>query len=162
MGNSQMILIVGAIVLLSVLSINANRSILTSTETTVNSEAILAATAMANELMNEICTKAYDEASVTSLITETNIPNSFTSSQYLGPDGENYPAFDDIDDFNGYSRVTPSPRTGNFSSQVTVDYVNINNPDVAVAMKTRLKRIEVAVTNTTLLDTLRLYYYSCY
>jgi len=175
MGNSQLMLVIGAIILLSILIMNANRSILNSTELTVNSETILAANALANEMMKEICTKAFDDTTVASYIDESNLPNTLTSPQSLGPDSgetyiriedniDDYTQYDDIDDYTGHSDTLSTPRTGDYIINISIGYVDLLiDPELIVtAQPTRTKRIEVGVSNPNLSDTLRLYYYPSY
>ena len=167
MNGSQMILVLGAIVLFSFIIINVHRSILNSTELTLEAECIIAANAVASEMMNEICSKAFDEATVSVDLDEAKIPGSFTS---LGLEGEAIcadtalvcPTYDDIDDYNGYSRKLWTPRIDTLTANVSVAYADTAKPDLIVYQKTRIKRIEVAVTNKIFPDTLRLFYYSCY
>ncbi len=75
------------------------------------SENIADATFYAQELMEEVKSKGFDE----------NITPPWTKT--LGPDsGETYPNFDDIDDFNGYS---DTPAAG-FTRSVAVDFVRLS------------------------------------
>ena len=160
MNYSQILLVLGAIVILSLISLNVYRSILNSSELTIDSESIITANAVANDILTEITSKSFDEATVSTILEEDNIPTAFTTTAGFGPDDESYPAYDDIDDFDGYSTVISTPRLGNFDVNVSVDYVHMNNPDVVLASKTRTKRIIVTVTNSVLVDTLKLYYYA--
>ncbi|MEK6563609.1 MAG: hypothetical protein AABZ65_01085 [Candidatus Omnitrophota bacterium] len=68
----------------------------------------------AQELMEEIKTKAYDE----NKLDDTGPP--WSSS--LGANSESYPNFDDVDDYNNYSDV-PTP---GYNRQVAVSYVRLN------------------------------------
>jgi hypothetical protein len=79
-----------------------------------------------------------------------------TPAANLGPDGpESYPQFDDVDDFAGLHR-SHSGVHGAFTVDVDVFYVSPTDPDSAVAYRTRLKRMEVAVAGEALPDTLRM------
>ena len=168
MSGSQMILVLGAIVLFSFIIINVHRSILNSTELTLEAECIIAANAVANEMMNEICSKAFDEATVLADLDEDyNIASLFAATASFGQNkdsGESNPdsAFDDIDDFDGYSKPDTLARVGIFTANVSVAYADTDSLDLIMYQKTRIKRIEVAVTNKIFPDTLRLFYYSSY
>ena len=162
-----MILVLGAIMLFSFIIINVHRSILNSTELTLEAECIIAANAVANEMINEICSKAFDEATVLADLDEAYIPSSFVATASFGQNkdsGESNPdsAFDDIDDFDGYSKPDTLARVGIFTANVSVAYVDTDSLDLIVYQETRIKRIEVAVTNKIFPDTLRLFYYSSY
>lgn len=74
------------------------------------SEAMADAMFYAQQLMEEIKSKTFDE----------NTESPWSAS--LGPNGgESYPNYDDVDDFNGYS---DSPAT-NYSRSVVVDYIRL-------------------------------------
>ena len=66
------------------------------------------------ELMEEIKTKAYDEKK----LDDSGPP--WSSS--LGADGESYPNFDDVDDYNNYS---DAPTSG-YARQATVAYIQLS------------------------------------
>ena len=101
--------------------------------------AISQATFYAQELMEEIKSKDFVD------------PDDPTNPA-LGPNGETYPNFDDVDDFNGCtdSRVT-TPASG-YARSVTIDYVSLNtgtDPDSweASGSPTDYKRITVSVSH---------------
>jgi len=110
------------------------------------SATISQATFYAQELMEEIKSKEFVD------------PEDSTNPA-LGPNGETYPNFDDVDDFNGHSDSV----TG-YSRCVTVDYVNLNGsnwggnctpdtptnctpPNCASSDATDYKRIRVLVSH---------------
>lgn len=77
------------------------------------SELLADSTFYAQQLMEEIKSKNFDE----------NQSPPWTSSASFGPDGaENYPDFDDVDDFNGR---LDSPASG-FTRSVTIDYIRLS------------------------------------
>lgn len=103
----------------------------------IRAEAISMATFYAEQMLEEIKTRRFDE--------NTSSPWSAT----LGPEsGETYPTgFDDIDDFNG--RVD-TPATV-YRRTVTVDYVVLNGANwVHSAASTNFKRVVVSVSRTDL------------
>lgn len=71
----------------------------------------------AQELMEEIKTKAYDEKK----LDDSGPP--WSSS--LAADGESYPNFDDVDDYNNYS---DAPASG-YARQATVAYIQLSGND---------------------------------
>ena len=74
--------------------------------------AISQATFYAQELMEEIKSKDFVD------------PDDPTNPA-LGPNGETYPNFDDVDDFNGYSENPISDAPG-YNRCVTVDYADLS------------------------------------
>ena len=73
-------------------------------------EAIDDSTFYAQELMEEIKSKAYDENGASPW------------SPNLGPNAESYPNYDDVDDFNGYS---DTPASG-YTRAAMVDYIMLS------------------------------------
>lgn len=160
MGESQMFLVLGAIVLLALLVLNVNRTILSSTDNTLQAQAITATTSVAQQTIDLIKSKSFDESTVNAAVTDIN---NFTSPASLCPEsGETVHSFNDVDDYKNYSTIVNTPRLGNISVLVNVGYVNTNDVDVLVSSRTRMKRIEVKAKSIYLPDTLRLYYYSSY
>jgi len=160
MNGSQQLLVIGAILLFSFLTLTANRAIRTSIELTIDAEDIITATSIGEELIAEVANKAFDEAIFTVDMPKTD---DFTSSANLGPEsGESYPGFDDVDDFNYFTKTVDTPRIGQFTVNVLVDYVNPAHPDTKVTSQTNMKRIKVWVNNNSLTQPIVLYYYSCY
>ncbi len=160
MDNSQMFLVLGAVVLLAILVLNVNRTILSSTDNSLQAQAITTTTSVAQQTIDLISSKSFDESTISAAVTDIN---NFTAPASLGYDsGESVNSFDDVDDYKNYSDVVSTPRLGNVSVRVNVGYVNTNLPDVLVSSRTRMKRIEVKAKTIYLPDTLKLYYYSSY
>ena len=152
--------LIGAIVLLAALVLNVNQAILHSSDNSYESEAILTATNVAQGLLDEITSKEFDEKCVNTYVEEAS---GFTAPDSLGfESGESYPNFDDIDDFDNYTRTDATSRMGNFDSVVDVCYVDPAAPDTEVNYKSHTKRITVSVTSDYLIGTLRLNYYLSY
>ena len=160
MDNSQMFLVLGAVVLLAILVLNVNRTILSSSDNSLQAQAITTTTSVAQRTIDLIKSKSFDESTVNTAVTDIN---DFTAPASLGYEsGETANTYDDVDDYKNYSTTIVTPRLGNVSVLVKVGYVNTNQPDVLVSTKTRMKRIEVKTVSIYLPDTLRLYYYSSY
>jgi hypothetical protein len=160
MDNSQMALLLGAIVLLAILVLNVNRTILSSTDNSFQAQSITATTSVAQQTIDLISSKSFDESTVNDAVTDTN---NFTEPSSLGPEsGESVASYDDIDDYRNYSTIVSTPRLGNVSVLIKVGYVNPTLPDVLLSSRTRMKKIEVRAKSIYLPDTLRLYYYSSY
>jgi len=155
-----MALVVGAVVLLAALVLNVNRSLLKSTDQTIHAEAVIAGTSAAQQVIDVISSKEFDEACVGTYIE--NVAD-FTSPAYLGSDGsETVSQYDDVDDYNNFTTTIATPRMGNFTAGVKVNYVNPASPNINSNVRTRMKKIQVNVTSSYLPDTLKMYYYSSY
>ena len=160
MDNGQMFLVLGAVVLLAILVLNVNRTILFSSDNSLQAQAITTTTSVAQQTVDLISSKSFDESTISAAVTDIN---NFTAPASLSYEsGESVNSFDDVDDYKNYSAVVSTPRLGNVSVRVNVGYVNTNLPDVLVSSRTRMKRIEVKAKTIYLPDTLRLYYYSSY
>ena len=111
----------------------------------MNREAISVAGSLAEELMEEIESKNYDN----------NPESPWTQKQNLGPDGtETRETFNDVDDFEGWSE-NPIPGFSGYSSSVEVYYVKPKNlddinpePPIGPTEYTDFKKIIVTVTHS--------------
>lgn len=160
MGGGQMALIVGTVVLLAALVLNVNRSLLKSTDQTIEAEAILAGTSAAQQVIDLISDKEFDEAAIGTYIENVS---DFTSPASLGSDaGETINNYDDVDDYNGSSLSVATPRMGNYTAWIDVHYVNPASPGTISGSRTRMKRIDVSVYSSYLPDTLEMFYYASY
>ena len=153
--SNQMLLAIAGLFLLSIVTLTFNRSVSGQQTTMINNEAILTATALAQGMIDEISTRAFDEKTRSAGVTSSD---SLTTNGSLGPDtGESTVSqFDDIDDFNNYTKTSNLFRLGNFDFAVKVYYVQNMYPDTKIYTRSFSKRIDVAVYNSYLPDTLKL------
>jgi hypothetical protein len=162
MNLGQTMLMIMFFVLMTVLFMNAFRTLSDADTQVLTAEAYKTASDLAQSLMAEIQTKKFDENSdPTTLQTSYS---TFTSPWGLGTDGgesitlpDTYPyhsisTYDDVDDYNGYTRLenTTNGLSG-FKDSVVVYYVQMTNPPSYYYGKWWTKRIEVWVTNTNYL-----------
>ena len=160
MDNSHMVLVHGATMLLSILILNVNRTVLSYKDNSLQAEAITATSSVAQQMIDLIKSKAFDQQTVNASVTDIN---DFTSPNALGPGGgETFSTFNDVDDYNNYSAIVSTPRLGGVSILVKVRYVDPVQPDITVGTRTRMKRTQVNTYSVYLPDTLKLYYYSSY
>lgn len=157
MGTGQMMITIGALLLLSLVILRVNNGFL-STNTAVNQTKYeVMATSLGTSIMEEATDKAFDEQ--TKVASVSNV-NSLTAPGSLGTEsGEVYPAFDDFDDYNGYVRTTagdPTFLSADFTARCVVDYVTPASPNTTSGSRTWHKRLRVTVTSPSLPDTIRL------
>ncbi len=159
--GSQQLLAIGSIFLVTMLALNFYTSNTNQMEVSVSNEAIISGTGIAQGMIDNILTRAFDETTVSSSVSSTS---SLTSSANLGPDaGENNIfMFDDIDDFKNYSAVDSSTRLSNYNVSVDVNYVVNLNPENNSLSPTFAKRIDVSITGMYLTDTLTLFHIVTY
>ena len=114
--NSNLMLTIGGLVLLSTLIIAANRFILNQKTLALESEYVMTAISLGQSIINEAKEKSFDNIADTGKVYNVNQLTDFT---HFGPDaGEAIPLpdsltnstylsalkYNDIDDYNGYSR----------------------------------------------------------
>jgi hypothetical protein len=140
----QTLLVMGAMVLLSIAVLSANRIILDRTNSGYQTQAIFAAVPIAEAKLDEIRRKAFDEKSINKRIYAAS---NFTSSSLLGKDaGETTTVnYDDIDDYNRDSVKISTPVLDNFWVASRIQYVSESDPDQLSSSPTFFKRITVTV-----------------
>lgn len=146
MGNNQY-LSIGAIALLALISLRFNTTLLENRTTEIENKVYLTAFSLADDLIEEIKQKAFDEQTVE---WRAITADQLSSYDLFGPvdDGESSVFyFDDIDDYHGYSKAVSLPHAENYSVTSTVDYVTANNQDVTSLSQTFFKRVVVRVTS---------------
>jgi hypothetical protein len=152
---SDLLYLMAGMVLFSILVTNTNTSFVRNSTMIVESEIEYSAIAIAQSIIDEARTKAFDEILVggsnilgdPETILPAQIPVSFTSPNGLGPEaGEVYPNFNDFDDFNNLT-ITRTTGYGDFNISVSVFYVNPNNPSTNIGARSISKRIVVNITN---------------
>lgn len=142
--KSQIILIVGVIMLLAQVSMNVNGSVLNSKDFSYENEALIAASSFAQSMIRQISNRKFDEKVIAKGVTSTD---SLTAPEYLGSDfGETEATFDDVDDYHGLSRTLTNGRLGNFAMNVSVSYTSPASPGTVSATRTFLKRVQVTVS----------------
>jgi hypothetical protein len=169
MNTGQMLLVLGALVLLSMVSISINSMIINKTSTMLEAEADLNAVSLAQSMLDEIMKKSYDAATAggakvfdsTAFTIATGLgPNASESGLVSLPDslartGSTPPSIDsmfrsdkyynDVDDYNGYKRIAYSTTMGNFNIIDTVLYVTEADPNVKSSTQTFYKKVVVTV-----------------
>jgi len=154
MNTGQMLLTVGAMVILSLIILRTNNNNLNTNTTLFNTKFEVLATSLGTSIIEEANSKSFDE------FTDTASAESvadLTSVLLLGPEtGEEYPDFNDFDDFNNYSRIDSSMPSAIFNISCNVDYVTHSNPDVVSNLRTWNKKIRVTITSRSMRDTIRM------
>ncbi|MCX8105275.1 MAG: hypothetical protein N3D80_05300 [Ignavibacterium album] len=146
MNNIQTLLSIGSIGLFSFVSLNFNSAVLQNLSVEVESKVYLTAFSLADDMIEEIKQKAFDEETIT--FRSIN-PDELTESLYLGPEtGEsNVTQYDDIDDYDDYVRPVSLPHAENYNVTCRVDYVSGSNPGQTSLVQTYFKRVRVTVTS---------------
>jgi hypothetical protein len=169
--GSNMILTIGALVLFGTFLSSSNRLMTGNTQIATQNEYNLTALALAQSVIDEAKIKAFDEATVTTSVIS---PVFLTAPGSLRNDGsaESTPTpdtlasngfasirvFDDIDDYNGYTRRVNTPRADGYNISVSVGYASETYPDSAKSTQTYAKKMTVTVTSNYISQPLTLSY----
>ena len=137
----QILMVVGAFMLLSLLTISVNKSIIDRTNATYESESVIASSTLAQALLQEVTLRAFDQNTRFAAVAS---PTGLTSVASLGKEGEVYPLFNDLDDYKGFTRYDTA-RIGIFRSSVDVQYANPSSPNDSSTTQTFYKKITVSV-----------------
>ncbi len=154
MTQTQSILVIGGMMMLSTLILTRGSNTLNHLSRTFHIEAVANAYEIGQSAIEQINSVAFDEKTVTTDVNKTS-----DLSAILGPDGVEIllNQFDDIDDFKNYTWSESTEKLGVFNAKVNVSYGTTANPEITTTSRTFYKKIEILITNQYLLqDTLRL------
>lgn len=165
MNTGQMLLTLGAVVLLSVLILRVNSTSLSVQGSHVNSKLAIVAISIANSYIDFAKSKAFDAVILDT--TKTNILLSDLTYPLGKESGEVYPNFDDFDDFNMSPSefiidtttlvhpLDPSAYTP-FYINSTVYYVSPSDLNTPTTTRQWNKRMNVKVWADGMEDTVRI------
>jgi hypothetical protein len=146
MGNNQF-LAIGGVVLLALTSLRFNTNILETKGTEIESKVYLTAFSLADDLIEEIKQKAFDEQTVE---WKSISPSLLSSPSEFGifDEGEtSVTDFDDIDDYHGYSKTVSLPHAEKYTVTSSVDYVSAEDQNSVSSVQTYFKRVTVKVSS---------------
>ena len=143
-GYSEVLQTMAAMIIFSMIMLNANLMIQRNSMMQVESELEQEVIALGQEIIDEARTKAYDAATVSAAAPPSLIPGGFTS---IGPGGSETTrrSFNDFDDYDGWSD-TFTTEHGNFQVRSEVFYVDPVYYQ-KTGSKTTFKKIVVVVTS---------------
>lgn len=140
MNASQLILLFASLVILSTAILLTNRASIETQDERIAARNLYLTLNASKSLFEEIKTKIYDEK-IISMISLNK--DSLTSISKLGPENEVYPNFDDIDDFNGFTKNITSEINQIHNISVRVNYVSESNPDILSSVPTYYKLVTI-------------------
>ena len=159
MNTGQMIMVLGALMLLSMLSLSVNSMFIDKTTTMLDAEANLNAISMAQSMIDEILVKSYDASTVSAKVYTSSSfnapgafgPNGTESSNVSQPDTsspfKSVKYYNDVDDYHLYRRTVSNPRLGKFTIVDSVYYVQETSPNTVSSVATFHKKVVVTVTH---------------
>jgi MSHA pilin protein MshD len=151
MNTGQMIMTMGAMILLSTIVLRVNTLNLTNESIRDQAQYGVLATSIATSLIEEAQSKAFDEK------TDSNAVSSLSGlSTILGPEtGETESTYDDFDDYNGYTKRDSSMPSAIFDISCQVVYVTSDNLEGFSSNRTWHKKINVTISSPFSSDTFR-------
>jgi hypothetical protein len=168
--TSDLIFLMAAMVLFSILVTNSNRIFVRNTVMNVESQVEYNAIAAGQSIIDEARSRAFDAATVGAgtrigdpdVIPAGMVPSGFTAPADLGPEvGEVYPNFNDFDDFHGLS-LTRTTGLTDYDISVQVFYVDPATPTMPSAVRTIMKRMVVEIGSDLMPNTVTLSYNRSY
>ena len=144
-------------VLFGTLLLSDNNIVTNSIQLSAETEVSNAAFGLAQSVIDEAKTKAFDESTVAGEVTDS----TFMSST-LGPEGgesismpdtlsasgyRSASTYNDVDDYNGYQRLIRLSSQKGDTVRVKVDYTNITSPDAVLSGKNYCKKMTVTVSS---------------
>lgn len=170
--GANMLLAIGGILLFGMFLKSSNNLMTSNSQVVASNEYYVAAISIAQSVIDEAKLEAFDSRTVSGTVSS---PSLLTRWDSLGQDGvgEKTPVpdtaistgfasaskFNDMDDFNGYTRVVNTSRAEGYKVTVKVSYASPTFPDsVYSAARSYCKLMTVAVWSKYMSDTLKLQY----
>lgn len=145
-GYSEVIQTMAAMIIFSMILMNANRMMHRNTVMQVEGELEQEVIALGQEIIEESRTKSFDEITVGATAPPADIPGDFTATASLGPDSETSRRYyDDFDDYNNHTEVAQTAH-GDFNISVEVYYVDEINYQ-KTSSQTTFKKIDVSIVS---------------
>jgi len=153
MTQTQTLLIIGGMMLLSTLILTRGSNTINHITRTLHIEAVSASYTIGQSAIEQMNSVSFDEKTITAdikLASDLSTLGKDTGETLLNH-------FDDVDDFNDFTWSESTEKLGAFNAKIKVTYGSTANPDITTTSKTFFKKIEILITNQYLLqDTLRL------
>lgn len=146
MSGIQSLLAIGAVLLFALVSLRFNSTVVQNISLEVENKVYLTAFSLADDMIEEIKQKAFDEITINGLVDNENKLSS-TLGIDVGEIQDSVKTFDDIDDYNGYKKDVGLPYLEEYHISCTVNYVDGNNPDIVKNSQTFYKKVEVTVNS---------------
>lgn len=150
-GYTEVLQVIGAMIIFSLILMTSNSMILRNTQMQVEGELEQETIALAQDIIEEARIKEFDE-NTSAPLPPTSIPGGFTSAGSLGPEsGESQRnLYDDFDDYHGHTETVETEQ-GEFTIDTEVFYVN-SGSFTASGSPTTFKKMVVTITNKFLVD----------
>ena len=149
MGQRELLLVLGALILFGLTMLSTNRYVIDQNESIIQREFEFYGISLAQSFIEEAKTKAFDENVINGAVT---VPAQLTHWNSLGPDGgETHPNFDDVDDYNGLA-LTDNTGRDEFTVSIEVGYIDETDPETILTIRSYYKRMNVTISNPYLIQ----------
>lgn len=155
MNLGQLLLSIGALLLLTLTVLRVNNTILQTDTIMQESKFGILATSIATSLIEKASKKSFDANTFDDAVSNTS---SLTAPNALGPGvGETNPDnFNDFDDFDGYTEQILTLPSATYDVSCDVCYINPSNPDAILSAQSWHKKMTVTVSSPFSQDTVKL------
>jgi hypothetical protein len=151
MSNIQSMLALGALVILTLTSLRFNGSLLESTTAEMENKVYLTAFSLADDLIEEIKNRPFDEATKNFSIVSLS---ALTQPGAFGVSGNEIR--DDIDDYHNYYKLISAPHAEDYMVSCVVQYVSNIDQNIVSTVPTYYKRVTVTVDSPFLRNSVSL------
>ena len=164
MNTGQMMITLGAVILLSTLVLRVNGSQLITQDSMQNNKFGILAVSLATSVIEEASEKAFDEASTSNFVSsKTALTNKhdFGPEPGLNPDStweilDSLETYDDFDDYHNYTNRDSTMPSAIFDISCQVNYVNPSDPNFICLTNSWHKMITVTVSSPFMQDTVKM------
>lgn len=157
MSTMQMLLVLGAMILLSLLIMNVSKNTLSTEDVMYNSNFGITATSIGVSIIEDASKKRFDNIFYVDSTAVYNVSH-FTAAADLGIDsGETITdasTFNDFDDYNGYTGIDSTMPSAIYNFSSNVSYINDTDPDGSINSQSFHKKITVRVWSNSMKDTM--------
>ena len=155
-SSIQSMLSLGALMIFGLISLRFDSAVLQNVEMEVENKVYLTAFSIADDLLEEIKQRAFDQQTV---VFKSITTAALTPSVNLGIEsGEVWPNFNDIDDYDNYSKPVSLPHAENYTVTCSVNYVQESDEDQISLSQTYFKRVDIFVDSPYLSHQIKLSY----
>jgi hypothetical protein len=152
MASIQSILAMGALVIFSIISLLFNSSVLQNTTIELEDKVYLTAFSLADDLIEEMKQKAFDEKTV-----DFQAINKNQLTLILGKEGtEAWPNFNDIDDYKGFTKHVDAPHAEGY--KITCDVIYCDASGNPLPGQEYYKKVTITVSSDYLRDPFQMYF----
>jgi len=155
LNTGQMMITLGAALLLSTIVLRVNGSQLITQDSMQNNKFGILAVSLATSVIEEASEKAFDEASASNFVNSLSAltpSGSFGPEPGLNPDStweilDSLETYDDFDDYHNYTNRDSTMPSAIFDVSCLVNYVDPSDPNFITSSKTWHKMITVSVSS---------------